>query len=336
MFKPYIRVAAGLIFDRRGRILLGQRPDGKAWPGWWEFPGGKIESGETVIDALTRELDEELGIQINTAYPWVTYIHEYPKNTVELNFCQVYSWQNEPFGREQQALDWVDPNAIRLDESEYPIAPGGGSLLPAALPPLRWLRISDKYRISNIQSSDRLDTWLSNLRQELAKGLKMVQFREPNWQGDQDSLFQSFKATVDLCHRYFAKCLINSVHPQEWWQKCDGTHLRAADAATVLANDTRPPGKLGVSAHNIEDLEIAKKLHADFVVLGHVAQTNSHPNDTPMGWDNFYTLAQQAQRPVFAIGGQSTKTFEQARLHGAHGIAAISGQLFDNTTLGSN
>lgn len=328
MSKPYVRVAAGLIFDHRGRLLLGQRPDGKAWPGWWEFPGGKIEAGESIQQALIRELDEELGIQVKTVYPWVTYIHDYPKNTVELSFCQVYDWQGTPFGREQQALDWVDPNAIRLDESEYPIAPGGGSLLPAALPPLRWLRISNKYRISQIQKPENLDHWLEKLRQELGQGLRMVQFREPNWQGDQQSLLKALKATTDLCHRYFAKCLINSCHPHEWWQKCDGVHLRAQDAAAVLANDTRPPGKLGVSTHNINDIDVATKLHADFIVLGHVGETASHPNQTPMTWQEFYLLANQAQRPVFAIGGQSLATMEQARLHGAHGVAAINGKLF--------
>src|SRR5690606_39970536 len=84
--KPYIRVAAGLIIDSRGRLLLGQRPEGKAWPGWWEFPGGKIEAGETVEQALVRELDEELGIRATRVYPWVVHVHEYPKTIVELAF----------------------------------------------------------------------------------------------------------------------------------------------------------------------------------------------------------------------------------------------------------
>src|SRR3546814_6478971 len=88
--------------------------------------------GETVEQALVRELDEELGIRATRVYPWVTYIHEYPKNIVELFFCQVTAWEGEPRGLENQALDWVDPWAIHLDEPGHPIAPGGGSLLPAA------------------------------------------------------------------------------------------------------------------------------------------------------------------------------------------------------------
>lgn len=325
--KPYVRVAAGLILDSRGRLLLGQRPDGKSWPGWWEFPGGKIEAGETVEQALVRELDEELGIQATRVYPWVVYVHDYPKSTVELAFCQVTAWDGEPHGRESQALDWVDPWDVRLDESEHPIAPGGGSLLPAALPPLRWLRLPTQYRVSHIGGPDQVADWLTRLRFELMHGLRLVQFREPDWAGDLSSLHQAFDATLALCRQHGARCLINSRHPQAWWAQADGVQLRAADAARVLQQDTRPPGWLGVSAHNTEDIECARELHADFVLLGHVLATPSHPDSSPMGWDQFKQLAASAGRPVFAIGGQSRDTQEIARLHGAHGIAALRGQL---------
>lgn len=327
MSKPYIRVAAGLIMDARGRILLGQRPDGKAWPGWWEFPGGKIEAGETVEQALVRELDEELGIQATRVYPWVVYVHEYPKTIVELAFCQVTSWKGEPHGRESQALDWVDPWSIRLDESDHPIAPGGGSLLPAATAPLRWLRLPTLYRISNIGHPDNLDAWLAGLRHELQRGLRLVQFREPAWQGDSGSLHEALRQTLSLCRQHGARCLINSRHPHNWWGEADGVHLRAADAATILQQDTRPPGWLGVSAHDAQDLHCASQLQADFVVLGHVLPTSSHPDMPGMGWQQFRELAAGAGRPVFAIGGQSQDTFETARLHGAHGLAAMRGRL---------
>ncbi|MFA7437452.1 Nudix family hydrolase [Castellaniella sp.] len=326
--KPYIRVAAGLIFDARGRLLLGQRPDGKVWPGWWEFPGGKIEAGESVEQALVRELDEELGIQATRVYPWVVYMHEYPKTVVELSFCQVTAWKGEPTGREDQALDWVDPAQIRLDESDHPIGPGGASLLPAAMAPLRWLRLPTHYRLSQIQRPDRLDGWLAHLRGELLRGLRLVQFREPAWTGSPAALHAAFQATVALCRQYGARCLINSVHPHAWWAEADGVQLRAGDARHVLQQDQRPPGWLGVSAHNLADLACAAELHADFVVLGHVLETPSHPGQTPLGWAGFKQLAAQAGRPVFALGGQSAATLDTARLHGAHGVAALRGPLF--------
>ncbi len=130
-----------------------------------------------------------------------------------------------------------------------------------------------------------------------------------------------------LCRQHGARCLINSVHPSAWWSEADGVQLRAADAARILQDDTRPPGWLGVSAHTAQDIECARQLQADFVVLGHALDTSSHPDLPALGWDRFRTLADRAGRPVFAIGGQSLDSLDEARRHGAHGIAAIRGRL---------
>ncbi|MDN5843008.1 MAG: Nudix family hydrolase [Alcaligenaceae bacterium] len=330
MSKPFIRVAAGLILDEAGRLLLGQRPEGKPWSGWWELPGGKIEPGETVEQALVRELDEELGIRATRVYPWVTYTHEYPKNIVELFFCQVTAWEGEPRGLENQALDWVDPWAISLGEPGHPIAPGGGSLLPAADPPLRWLRLPKQYLISGIGSPDGVAPFLARLDADLQAGLRLVQFREPGWVGTPEALHAVFAEVLQRCRRHGAQCLINSIHPRDWWGEADGVHLRAVDARTLAARgpDSRPTGRLGVSTHNTEDLRNAQTLQADFVVLGHVQPTPSHAGQTPLGWEQFRQLAATAGRPVFALGGQSADTAETARCHGAHGIAVIRGPLF--------
>src|SRR3546814_14871286 len=102
--KPFIKVAAGLILQPDGQLLLAQRPEGKPWAGWWELPGGKIEAGETTLQALARELEEELGIKVTDASPWVTYTHEYPKNIVDLSFCRVYGRTGTPAGLENQPI----------------------------------------------------------------------------------------------------------------------------------------------------------------------------------------------------------------------------------------
>lgn len=329
MSKPFIRVAAGLILDGKGRLLLGQRPEGKPWSGWWELPGGKIEPDETVEQALVRELDEELGIRATRVYPWVIYTHEYPKNIVELAFCQVTAWEGEPSGRENQALDWVDPWAIRLDEAEHPIAPGGGSLLPAAAPPLRWLRLPTRYLISEIGGPDGVAPFLARLNKALRAGVRLVQFREPGWGGTSEALHAVFAEVLRQCRSHGAQCLVNSAHPKDWWGQADGVHLRAADARALAEGGAalRPAGRLGVSAHDAEDLRHAQTLDADFVVLGHVLPTPSHEDRPPLGWEQFSRLAALARRPVFALGGQSIDTAETARRHGAHGIAAIRGPL---------
>ncbi|TAG03624.1 MAG: NUDIX domain-containing protein [Betaproteobacteria bacterium] len=121
------QVAVAIIerdFNGVREVLFAQRPVGKAYAGYWEFPGGKIEVGESVIDALIREIDEELGITICTATQWRTERFSYPHAHVELNFCRSRDWSGEPVGREGQAFAWQSPDNIGLTP-----------LLPALLSP---------------------------------------------------------------------------------------------------------------------------------------------------------------------------------------------------------
>ena len=111
------RVAVAIIervVDGEYQVLFAQRPVGKAYAGYWEFPGGKIESGESVIEALIREIDEELGIQVRSATLWRTERFSYEHAHVELNFCRSNEWSGEPHGREGQAFSWGSPIAISL------------------------------------------------------------------------------------------------------------------------------------------------------------------------------------------------------------------------------
>ncbi|HUG57942.1 MAG TPA: Nudix family hydrolase [Candidimonas sp.] len=334
MSKPFINVAAGLILRADGALLLAQRPEGKPWSGWWELPGGKIEAGESVLEALARELKEELDIDVTEATPWVTYTHEYEVNIVRLAFCQVTGWTGEPKGIEGQQLAWADPHqALTV-----------GPLLPATEPPLRWLRLPDQYLLTSIGSSAGLAPFLDKLTGALQAGVKLVQFREPGWATANEAnadIHAAFQQVLQRCHEFGARCLVNSCHPENWWAQADGVHFRAADANSPAAishaamiQATRPasvPGSvpnaslplIGVSAHHADDLLAALKLNADFVVLGHVLDTPSHPNEPGMGWQRFAELAQEASLPVFAIGGQSADTIKTAREHGAHGIAGI-------------
>lgn len=115
--RPLIRVAVAIIertFDGEHLVLFAQRPAGKAYAGYWEFPGGKIELGESVIDALVREIDEELGLRIASATLWRSERFSYEHAHVELNFCRCSDWSGEPHGREGQLFAWQSPDAISL------------------------------------------------------------------------------------------------------------------------------------------------------------------------------------------------------------------------------
>ncbi len=326
-----LAVAAGLIQSGDGRILLGCRPEGKPWPGWWELPGGKLEAGETPPQALVRELDEELGIQVTHATPWVTYTHAYTHRVVRLHFHRITAWRGEARGREGQRLRWLRPGHDALP----------AQILPATLPPLRWITLPQRYLLTDIGGPQGLVRFLARLDAALAHGLRLVQFREPAWTGDARALYAAFSAVLARCRRAGAACLVNSVHPVDWQDEADGTHLRSDDALAWTAAVPNEPGPLpdglpgarrgrrylALSAHNAAELALARRIGADFVVLGHVLDTASHPDQPGMGWARFAQLQAQAGLPVLAIGGQSQATLATAQAHGAHGIAVQRGAI---------
>jgi 8-oxo-dGTP diphosphatase len=121
-----IDVAVGVLIDSQGRFLLTSRPEGKVYAGYWEFPGGKVEAGESIEQALRRELHEELGITIGAAKPWQVTLHDYPHALVRLHFCKVFAWTGEFQMREAQQMAWAD-----LPVQVQPVLPG-------TIPVLHW------------------------------------------------------------------------------------------------------------------------------------------------------------------------------------------------------
>ncbi len=121
-----VDVAVGVLIDGQGRFLLTSRPPGKVYAGYWEFPGGKVEPGETIEGALRRELHEELGITIGAAQPWQVEVMDYPHARVRLHFCKVYAWQGDFEMREGQRMAWQTlPVQVR-------------PVLPGTVPVLAW------------------------------------------------------------------------------------------------------------------------------------------------------------------------------------------------------
>jgi 8-oxo-dGTP diphosphatase len=119
-------VAVGVLIDPQGRFVLTSRPGGKVYAGYWEFPGGKVEAGETIEQALRRELHEELGITIGAAHAWQVILHDYPHALVRLHFCKVFEWTGEFQMREAQQMAWAD-----LPVQVQPVLPG-------TIPVLQW------------------------------------------------------------------------------------------------------------------------------------------------------------------------------------------------------
>jgi 8-oxo-dGTP diphosphatase len=293
-----IDVAAAVIQRPDGAFLLAQRPAGKVYAGYWEFPGGKVEPGEPADRALARELHEELGIDIGPAYPWITRVFTYPHGTVRLRFFKVFAWKNEPHPREDQAIAWQEPGAPR-------VAP----MLPANAPVLASLALPAEYAITNAGQYGIADM-LARLERRLQQGLKMLQVREPGLDESQRKLFTG--QAIGLAHRHGCKVLVKSAFPG-----ADGVHFTASQLMNL---ERRPPGLAAASCHTRQELERAMKLELDFAVLGPV-------KDKPpaLGWEKFRDLGRFSSIPIYAIGGLTRADMEDAWRAGAHGLAMIRG-----------
>jgi 8-oxo-dGTP diphosphatase len=301
-----VAVAAAVIERGDGAFLLAQRPAGKVYAGWWEFPGGKIEAGESAAQALARELHEELGIDATRLYPWITRVYTYEHATVSLNFFRVTQWRGEPHSRENQALVWQQPGAPLVEP-----------MLPANAPVLAALALPFEYAVTNT-AAHGVEPMLARIERRLSQGLRLIQVREPGLAPAERVAFSA--RVIELAHRHGARVLVKA---EGDLAEADGVHFTARE---LMAMSERPAGRLATaSCHTRAELERATRLGLDFAVLGPVAPSASHPGGDAIGWDAFARIASGSSIPVYAIGGMTLAELERARLAGAHGIAMIRG-----------
>ncbi len=300
-----VRVAAAVILRADGDVLLAQRPPGTACAGYWEFPGGKLEAGETSAEALSRELHEELGIVVRRASPWLTQEFVYPHAHVEIDFFRVVAWDGEPAGRDGQALAWQDPKAIDVSP-----------LLPANTRVLAALALPSVYGISCAGDLGE-EAFLARAVAALDGGLRLIQLREKGWDASRRAAFAVRLNALAAAHG--ARVLLNGDADEARRLGCAGVHWTSARLAAATS---RPRDLVvAVSCHTRADLERATTLDVDFAVLGPVHPTPTHPQATPLGWAAFARIVAGTRLPVYALGGLGRDDLDAAIAHGAHGIA---------------
>jgi 8-oxo-dGTP diphosphatase len=305
------------ILQKNEQVLLASRPPGKGWAGWWEFPGGKIEADETPEHALTRELQEELGITPTQVQQWLTRRFDYPQTqdseakTVLLHFYFVTQWQGELRPLEDQQLAWQNPQNITVS----PVLPANAPIMQAlALPPV--------YAISNMAEMGE-SAWLHTLETQLKRGLRLIQLREE--QLAPLAYMRLAGQVLKMAKPFAAKVLINADTDLAIKVGADGVHLSSLQLISLSEKPRNLPSNFMVAAscHNALELALAEKLGLDFVVLSPVNASKSHENAATLGWQHFADLIENTTLPVYALGGMQISDLNQALSCGARGIAML-------------
>jgi 8-oxo-dGTP diphosphatase len=296
---------AAAVIERPGEFLLAQRPEGKPYSGYWEFPGGKIEPGEDARAALVRELREELGIEVRAATPWITRVYAYTHATVRLHFFRVSEWVGEPQPLEDQAIAWQRVGA-----------PDVSPMLPANAPVLAALALPAVMIVSDVARMG-IEPWLHALDERATAERLLVQIREKA--SGMHALQNLLSRTLARVEPFGGRVVVNSDCGA--FAQAHGVHLTAR---ALMHAASRPHVPLaGASCHDARELEHAQALGLDYAVVGPVQKTATHPDAEPLGWERFASLAAGCAIPVYAIGGMTRRMLPEARAYGAHGVALL-------------
>jgi len=309
---PRLNIAVGVILEQStDKVLVARRPEHVHLGGLWEFPGGKIQSEESVPAALERELQEELHITVKQARPLIKVNHDYPEKSVQLDVWLVSSWSGTPVGREGQKIRWVDKGA--LAELEFPVADR---------PIITAVNLPSLYGIT----PDLLDydqKFLCSFEKLLASGLKLVQFRNKGL--DKQTKSEIIKQMFELCSNHHCRLLVNGIPDQGLFDNVHGVHLSSSELLNLKSRPLSTDYLIAASCHNSQELEHAARIGVDFAVLSPVNKTATHPEVTPLGWDGFADLVEQARIPVYALGGMRKSDIDKAQSSGGQGVAMIRG-----------
>ena len=323
---PPLHVVAAVLRDARGRVLLARRPEGKADAGLWEFPGGKCEPGETPLDALRRELREELGIAFERAEPLirVPVAGDGAAIRLRLDTWQAFGLSAEPQALEHAALAWVEPAEL----ARYPMPAADRPVVAALTRPDRVLVTPEPG-----EGEDAEADFFATVERALAGGLRRVQLRMAPGPDHPARVARIAVALVSACRSAGASLLLHGLENADLAARLGvGLHLRARE---LMAPERRIAGAVATAkaegrptcaaVHDADELARADALGVDDLLLGPVRPTPTHPGAPGLGWAGFEALRAQSALPVYALGGVGAGDLAEARRHGAQGVAGIRG-----------
>lgn len=302
-------VAAAAIVNEQGQVLIARRPAGVDQGGLWELPGGKLAPYETGLQALKREIHEELGITVLKARPLIRVRHTYGKKTVLLDVWKVLEFTGEPWGREGQPIRWVA--ADDLVNYTFPVA---------NKPVIKAVQLPEEYLITG-EFADQDDALL-RLNRALEQGIKLIQLRAHHL--DAEAYRCVAQAFLEPCKKAAARLILNA-DPQMLKQvDADGIHLTSARLAGFTSRAVPIDKWLAASCHDEASILQAEQINVDFITLSPVLATSSHPEAQPLGWHNFNSLTEASKLPVYALGGMDKQQLDRVFGLGGQGLAGIS------------
>lgn len=309
-----LQVAVALILNDQREVLLALRDRQAHQGGLWEFPGGKVETGESIEQALAREVREELGIEASHSVPFKCIQYSYPDKQVVLHVCLVDAFKGTPTGAEGQPVKWLA--IASLKPSRFPAA--NRSIIRA-------LQLPQTYMISGRFTSS--EDFLARLHNSLRQGVGLLQMRCPELEASAFTVLA--QQAIQLCAQFDARLLLNTTPAiyhqiREQGYKPAGLHLNGRLLNEVQQRPLSTDEILSVSCHSLQDIEQANKLAADCLLYSPIKPTHSHPEAKPLGWHAFADAVAASDICSYALGGMQLEDIEQACRLGGQGIAAIS------------
>ena len=307
-----LHVVAGVIRDARGRVLLAQRAPGKHLAGLWEFPGGKSDAGEAAVDALARELHEELGLVVESARPLIRVPHAYPQQAIVLDVWQVSAWSGQPVAREGQRLAWVEADAlVRLP-------------MPAAdRPVIDALRLPWRCLVTPALAPAAEAELLAGIERACRRGIGMVRLRQPDW--PLPALAAMARRALATCRDHDTLLLLDGDARLAAILGLDGAHLAASALAALPTSFASSGHWLGVDCHDAQQLAAAVAAGARFATLSPVFAAAASGAGGALGWERCEELIAAVPIPVYVAGGLEGDDLDAAQMVGAQGIAASRG-----------
>jgi len=310
-----LHVAVGVIRNNKNQVLLSRRPADVHQADLWEFPGGKLESGETVRQALSRELNEELALTVKSAKPLIKIYHDYEEHSVLLDVWQINSWDMssaDDTGQQGQKIEWVDISSL------------GARDFPAANRAIiKSVQLSDFYLICPEPEADNKN-YINKFKACISAGVRLFQLRfsENSYYDRHEDLIVEL---LELCKSSRSRLLVNSLPDYAVKIGAHGVHLNSERLLQFYERPLDEKFLVSASCHNSTELEHACKIDVDFAVLSPVNKTSSHESAKPLGWDKFKNLVEPVNIPVYALGGMRADDMKKFCEFGAQGVSVLSG-----------